>query len=163
VPAPVVVSIEVPQDRAEVFAVLEVLELHELFCDHFLFDWALYGTFGGAGQRVRARVKGANEIVEIEVMEVEPLVRTVERSIFQTSKRQGHGTYDLDALPDGGTRITFTFRWDVPAKVDRVLGPLVRRMMRTNNRTALERLAALLADDGFADARAARAARLGGT
>ena len=54
---PVTVSIDVPQDREEVFDFLDVLANHEQFTDHFLRDWSLQGPARGVGARARMRVK----------------------------------------------------------------------------------------------------------
>ena len=42
-PAPVTVSIEVPQPQREVFDFLDVMANHEPFTDHLMRDWELSG------------------------------------------------------------------------------------------------------------------------
>ena len=40
---PVTVSVDVPQQRREVFDYIDVLGNHERFTDHFLLDWQVSG------------------------------------------------------------------------------------------------------------------------
>ena len=42
-PQPVTVSIDVPQDRASVYAYLDVMANHEHFTDHMLTNWRVSG------------------------------------------------------------------------------------------------------------------------
>ena len=55
--------------------------------------------------------------------------------------RTGQGTYTLESLPDGGTRVAFEYRWLVAPRADRLLAPLVRSYLRRNNHIAMRRLA----------------------
>ena len=70
---PVSVSIEVPNEREDVYAFLDVLANHEPFTDHMMVDWEYSGprTGIGAGATAKVRAPGSNEIVEIRVVEVE--------------------------------------------------------------------------------------------
>ncbi len=79
-------------------------------------------------------------------IEAEAPTRIVERNTAAKAGRTGQGTYTLDPLPDGGTRITFEYRWIVAPMIDRLTAPLARAYIRRNNETAMRRLAALLAE-----------------
>lgn len=146
-PKPVTVSVDVPQDREAVFEFLDVMANHEPFNDHLMRDWELSGPPRGVGSKARVRTKalGMSDVVDIEVVEAEAPVRIVERNVAAKAGRTGQGTYVLDALPGGGTRITFEFRWIVAPLVDRVTAPLSRAYIRRNNETAMRRLAEQLA------------------
>ena len=146
-PAPVTVSVEVPTDMARAFDHLDVLANHEPFNDHLMRDWEVSGPARGVGSkaRVRTRALGVSDVVDIEVVEVEAPTRIVERNTARKAGRVGQGTYTLEPLPGGGTRITFEFRWIVAPLVDRLSAPLVRAFLRRNNATAMRRLAEQLA------------------
>jgi hypothetical protein len=147
VPAAVIVSVDVPQDRDTVFAFLDVMANHESFNDHLMRDWELSAPPSGIGSRARVKVRalGITDTVDIEVTDVEPPARIVERNVAQKAGRTGQGTYTLEALAGGGTRIGFEYRWIVAPLLDRLLSPLVRAYIRRNNTTSMQRLKAELA------------------
>ncbi|MEZ5245233.1 MAG: SRPBCC family protein [Acidimicrobiales bacterium] len=144
---PVTVSIDVPQPVHQVFDFLDVMANHEPFNDHLMRDWELSGPPRGVGSRarVRTRVFGMNDIVDIEVVESESSSRIVEVNVAAKAKRTGQGTYTLTSLPGGGTRITFEYRWIIAPAIDRLTAPLARTFIRRNNATAMRRLADQLA------------------
>jgi len=146
-PRPVIVSIDVPQDRADVFEFLDVMANHEPFTDHLMRDWELSGPDRGVGSkaRVRVRVLGMADVIEIEVVDAQRPTRIVERNRAARAGRVGQGTYTLEPLPDGGTRVTFEYRWIVVPVADRLTAPLARGVLRRNNAIALRRLAEQLA------------------
>jgi hypothetical protein len=150
IPKPVTVSVEVPQERARVFAFLDVMANHEPFTDHLLRDWELSGPDRGVGSRARVRTKalGVRDVVDIEVVDAEAPVRIVERNVAHKAGRTGEGTYLLQELPSGGTRIEFTYRWIEAPLADRVTAPLARAYIRRTNATAMRRLAEQLATTG---------------
>jgi hypothetical protein len=150
-PKPVTVTVDVPQDRERVFDFLDVMANHEGFNDHLMTDWELSGPARGVGSkaRVRTRALGVSDVVEFEVIEAERPVRIVERNVAAKAGRTGQGTYTLESLPTGGTRIAFEFRWIVTPLVDRLSAPLARAFLRRNNETAMRRLAAQLAGAGI--------------
>ena len=146
-PKPVTVSIDVPQDRERVYDFLDVLPNHEAFTDHLLRDWQLAGPDRGIGAkaRVHTRAFGVSDVVDIHVVDAEAPSRIVERNVAAKAGRPGEGTYRLHALPSGGTRIDFEYKWIVAPLADRVAAPLVRRFIRRANETAMRRLAERLA------------------
>ena len=146
-PKPVTVSIDVPHDREAVYDFLDVMANHEPFNDHLMRDWELTGPPRGVGSRARVRTKalGMSDTVDIEVVEAEAPSRIVERNVAAKAGRTGQGTYVLEPLPAGGTRITFEYRWLVTPLVDKVTAPLARSFIRRNNETAMRRLAEQLA------------------
>jgi len=139
---PVRVSIDVPQAREDVYDFLDVLANHELFTDHMLRDWRCEGPARGVGAKVRvtAVVGGRAEAVDVEVIEAERPVRNKERNVG-ASGRVATGTYTLDELPGGGTRITFESAWLRVPRAEALAAPLVRAMVRRGNQRSLERLA----------------------
>src|SRR5215211_3833232 len=107
---PVTVTIDVPQKREDVFEFLDVLANHEPFTDHMLVDWSLAGPPRGVGAKARVYSKagGRKMPVDIEVVESAAPARSVERNVSAKGKRIGRGTYELEELPTGGTRVSFT-------------------------------------------------------
>lgn len=146
-PRPVTVSIDVPHDPVTVFDFLDVMANHEPFNDHLMRDWELSGPARGLGSKARVHTKamGVSDVVDIEVVEVEPPRRIVEHNTAHKAGRVGQGTYTLEPLAGGGTRISFEFCWLVAPLADRLMTPLVRAFIRRNNATAMRRLKEQLA------------------
>lgn len=146
-PDPVTVSVDVPQSQTDVFAFLDVLANHESFTDHMLVDWSCSGPDRGVGAKARLNSKagGRLDAVEMEVIDARAPSTIVERNVSAKGKRVAHGTYELTALPGGGTRVAFTFSWQQAPLADRALAPLVRALLRKGNERAMERLAERLA------------------
>ena len=142
-PTPVTVSIDVPHDPETVFDFLDVMANHEPFNDHLMRDWVLSGPERGVGSRARVttRALGMSDVVDIEVVDAEAPTRIVERNTAARAGRTGEGTYELAALPGGGTRVTFEYRWIVAPLIDRLTAPVARAFIRRNNVTAMRRLA----------------------
>lgn len=145
---PVTASVDVPQRRAEVFDFLDVLGNHEAFTDHFLRDWELSGPASGVGARARMRAKapGADDRLELEVLASDPPRTTVEESVGAKGRRRTRGTYRLDELPTGGTRINFELEWLEAPLAERLAAPLTRTVVARANAKSLRRLAELLAE-----------------
>src|SRR3954447_25301469 len=99
-PAPVTVSIEVPQPPAEVFAFLDVMANHEPFTDHLMRDWELSGPARGVGSKARVHVRalGVSDTIDIEVVDAAAPERIVERNTAAKAGRVGQGTYTLEPL-----------------------------------------------------------------
>lgn len=146
-PKPVAVSIDVPQPPERVYDFLDVMAHHERFTDHLMRDWQLSGPERGVGSRARVTTKalGVSDVVDIEVIAAEAPRTIVERNVAQKAGRTGEGTYTLEPLPDGGTRITFEYRWVVAPLADRIGAPVVRSYLRKANETAMRRLREQLA------------------
>jgi uncharacterized protein YndB with AHSA1/START domain len=140
---PVTVSVDVPNEREDVYNYLDVLANHEAFTDHIMVKWETSGPRSGVGAKASAKIKapGSNEIVRIEVIDAEPPRRIVEESISAWGKRRTRGTYTLDDLPDGGTRISFELAWIEAPRNERMAPPLIRAFMRRTNGKAMRRLA----------------------
>jgi hypothetical protein len=144
---PITVSIDVPQSRDDVYAFLDVMPNHERFNDHMLLDWAYSGPDRGVGAKARVHTKtaGKTDTIDIEVIAGDPPRRIVEQNVGANGKRLGRGTFVLDALPGGGTRIAFEYAWRAAPRSERLLAPLVRTVMRGGLRKAMQRLAGQLA------------------
>ena len=145
-PKPVTVTITVPQDRARVYDFLDVMANHEPFTDHLLRDWKLSGPARGVGSKAQVSVRafGVSDVVDIEVVAADAPERIVERNVAAKAGRTAEGTYTLDELPGGGTRIAFEYRWIVAPLADRLTAPLSRAFIRRTNAKAMQRLAAQL-------------------
>jgi hypothetical protein len=145
---PVSVSVEVPTSPHEVYGFLEVLGNHEQFTDHFMVDWQLSGPRSGVGSKANVRVKATAEKdwTDVEIVEADSGRRLVEETIGGPSgRRRTRGTYLLEGLPDGGTRINFDLEFlEMPA-AERLMGPLNRAYVKRVNGRALKRLAERLA------------------
>jgi uncharacterized protein YndB with AHSA1/START domain len=137
------VSIDVPQDPVTVFDFLDVMANHEPFNDHLMREWELSGPPRGVGSkaRVQTRALGVRDVVDIEVIDAERPRRIVERNHAAKAGRTGEGTYTLEPIPSGGTRIQFEYRWVVTPLVDRMTAPMARAFIRRNNTIAMRRLA----------------------
>jgi hypothetical protein len=144
---PVRVSVDVPQDRDDVYAFLDVLANHESFTDHMLVDWECSGPDRGVGSKARVHTKigGRKDPVDIEVVAATPPSTIVERNVSAGGRRVGTGTYTLDPPPGGGTRITFEYAWRQAPLADRIGAPVIRTVLRHGNARAMQRLAGELA------------------
>jgi hypothetical protein len=60
--------------------------------------------------------------------------------------RRSRGTYLLDELADGGTRITFELAWLEAPLSERLMAPITRSVVGRANAKALRRLAEALAN-----------------
>jgi carbon monoxide dehydrogenase subunit G len=149
-PRPISVSIDVPRPRADVYAFLDVMANHEPFTDHMLVDWEYSGPTSGVGAkaRVRSSFGALSDHADIEVVAAEAPAKIVERNVSAKGRRVATGTYELADLPDGGTRVQFTYAWEQAPLPDRVLSPLVRGVLRRGNAKAMTRLAERLAPRG---------------
>jgi hypothetical protein len=145
--SPVTVSIDVPQPREEVYAFLDVMANHASFTDHMLTNWRVSGPATGVGARaaVTAKAGGRSEEVTFEVVEVEDGRMIRERNWASKGRRVATGTYVLSDLPSGGTHIEFTFAFEQVPASEKLLVPLMRRMIRTGNEKSMQRLAQELA------------------
>ena len=139
---PVTVSTTVPKSPQEVFEFLDVLANHEGFLNHMLTDWEFSGPGRGVGARARARanVTGSQDWTEFEVVEAGP-GRIVEDGVGSNGKRRTRGTYLLEELPDGGTKVSFELEWLEASRLERLAPPLTRAFTRRANGKAMRRLA----------------------
>jgi ribosome-associated toxin RatA of RatAB toxin-antitoxin module len=145
---PVAVSVEVPNPPPQVYEFLEVLANHERFMDHFMIDWELSGPPRGVGAKANVRVKATAEKdwTDVTVVEADPDRRLVEETVGgPRGKRRTRGTYRLESLPGGGTRITFVLEFVELPPGERLMGPLQRAYVRRVNRKGMKRLAEELA------------------
>jgi uncharacterized protein YndB with AHSA1/START domain len=144
---PVTVSVEVPQPREEVFEFLNVLANHASFLDHMLTDWKFSGPRGGVGAKAEAKanVPMSQDWTDFEIVEVEAPSRIVEDAVGLKAKRRTRGTYTLEQLPGGGTRISFELAWLEVARAEGLCPPLTRAFVKRPNGKALRRLAKQLA------------------
>jgi polyketide cyclase/dehydrase/lipid transport protein len=144
---PVRVTIDVPHPTPQVFDFLDVMRNHEPFTNHMLQDWEYSGPDRGVGSKARVTVKagGRSEKADIEVIAAERPTTIVEQNVSAGGKRIGTGTYTLEELPGGHTRIAFEYAWRRPLVSDRVAAPLIRAILRRGNQRAMERLAEQLA------------------
>jgi hypothetical protein len=111
-------------------------------------DWEFSGAERGvgAGARMRFKKPGRPDWMNLEVIEAEPPRRSVEETISAGGRRRTRGTYVLDELPGGGTRINFELAWLEAPLSDRLAAPLVRALLERGNARAMRRLAAQLGD-----------------
>lgn len=140
---PVAVSTTVAKPPVEVFEFLDLLANHESFLDHYLVDWDFSGPQRGVGARARARVDapGSQDHFEFEVTESEQPRLLSERGVSSGGKRRTQGTYRLEELPDGGTRIEFELAFQELPRSERLVPPLTRAFAKRVNAKALRRLA----------------------
>ena len=144
---PVDVTIEVPDPPEEVYDFLDVMANHEPFTNHMLRNWEYSGPDRGVGSkaRVKAVAAGRTDTIDIEVVSAERPKTIVERNVGAGGRRVANGTYTLEALPSGGTRIVFEYAWRQAPRSERLASPLVRAVLRRANQRAMQRLAEQLA------------------
>lgn len=144
---PVTVAIDVPHTPAQIYDFLDVMAHHERFTDHYLTNWRYSGPGRGTGAcaTVTAALGGTRADVTIEVVEAEAPRRIVERNVSAGGRRRAHGTYTIEPLETGRSRVSFTYSWLRAPLADRLLAPFVRGAMRNANRTVMRRLAEELA------------------
>jgi hypothetical protein len=140
---PVITTATVPQPRTEVFEFLNVLANHRRFTDHFLVDWETSGPRSGVGACARMRVKkpGPADWLDMEVVAADRPHTSVEESVSAKGRRRTRGTYVLEEVPGGGTRISFELAWLAAPVSERLVAPLTRWVVRRNNQRSLRRLA----------------------
>jgi hypothetical protein len=140
---PVTVSTTVEKPVAEVYEFLDLLANHEAFNDHMLVDWDFSGPRRGVGAQARARANtiGSQDWTDFEIVAAEEPGRIVEEGVGNKGKRHTRGTYRLEELPDGGTKISFELEWLEAAKAERLAPPLIRAFVRRSNGKAMRRLA----------------------
>lgn len=143
---PVTVEAVVARPPLEVFGFLDALANHERFLDHYLIDWEFSGPQRGVGAKARARVDApaSQDHFEFEVTEAEAPARIVEQGVSSGGKRETRGTYRLEPLADGGTRIEFELDFLQLPRSERLIPPLTRAFAKRVNAKAMRRLAKLL-------------------
>lgn len=140
---PVIVSTTVAKPVAEVYEFLDLLANHEGFMDHMLVDWKFSGSARGVGAQAQARANtiGSQDWTEFEIVEAEPPSRIVEEGVGAGGKRHTRGTYLLEELPDGRTRVSFQLEWLKASRLERLGAPLIRAFVRRTDGKAMRRLA----------------------
>jgi hypothetical protein len=130
-----------------VYDFLDVMANHEPFTNHMLQDWEYSGPTRGIGAKakVRATLGGRSEPVEIEVIAAERPKTIVEQNVGAGGRRIATGTYTLEQLPNGETRIAFEYAWKQAPLSERLAAPLVRAILTAANKRAMARLAEHLA------------------
>lgn len=146
---PVTVSVTVAKSREEVFDYLDLLANHEEFLGHMFKKWTYSGPPRGVGAKGQATVNapGSNEVAEFEVVESVRPERTVEEGVSAKGKRRTRGTYRLEELPGGGTKIEFELLLTEAPRSERLIPPLSRAFLRRPLDKAMRRLAKQL-DEG---------------
>jgi hypothetical protein len=138
---PVTVSISAAQSPHEVFAFLDAVGHHDVFTDHFLVDWELSGPRSAVGATARMRVKrpGPDDWLEMAVVASEPPRVTCEESVGARGRRRTRGTTASGSCrrPAPGSASSF---WLEAPLIERLTGPLIRRVMRRDNQRSLRRL-----------------------
>lgn len=132
------------------FDFLDVMSNHAPFTDHMLDQWEYSGPSRGVGAKAKvvATLAGRREPIDMQVIAAERPRTIVEQNVGAGGRRVATGTYRLDPLANGGTRITFEYAWKQAPVSERLAAPLVRKMLASANRRALVRLAEQL-DDVF--------------
>ncbi len=157
------VSTNVPYPREEVFDFLDVMANHEPFTNHMLRDWEYSGPGRGVGSkaRVKAIAGGRTDTIEIQVVSAERPTRIVEQNTGAGGRRVANGTYTLEQLSTGGTKINFEYSWQQAPLSERLMSPIVRSILRRGNEQAMDRLARQIAALKEADGVAAPNSGLG--
>jgi carbon monoxide dehydrogenase subunit G len=141
------VTTDVPFPREDVYDFLDVMANHEPFTNHVMQDWEYSGPERGIGSKARVKVKagGRTDTVDIEVVAAERPSTIVEQNVGAGGRRIANGTYILESLGGGSTRIVFEYAWQQAPLSERLASPVVRSVLRRANQRAMERLAEQLA------------------
>jgi hypothetical protein len=142
-------SVDVPYPCEEVYDFLDVMANHEPFTNHMMRDWEYSGPDRGVGSRARVAADlggGRTDIVEIEVISAERPATITEQNTGAGGRRVANGTYFLQKLPAGHTRVTFEYSWQRAPLSERLAAPLVRSVTRRRTQRAMKRLAQELAN-----------------
>ena len=149
---PVTVSETIGIPRDEVFEYLADIANHSEFTDHYLKDFRLtrensYGL--GAGARFKVKARGNRfpwgDATFIEVKAPERIVERGSGGKFNRVKTLG--TFDLEALSNTSTKVSFTFESNPPKITDKFLESLgARGHIKRQNGKAMRRLRAILED-----------------
>src|SRR5581483_6930175 len=128
-----------------------------------MVDWKLSGPAAGVGAKARVRVKspGPDDWLDMTVISGDRPRTTTEESVGAGGKRRTRGTYTLEELPDGGTRITFELAWLEAPLSERLAAPISRTVVGRANAKALRRLADVLADNEKEEARGSASSQRG--
>ncbi len=145
---PVTVTHEVPYTREQVYDFLDVMANHEPFTNHMLTDWQYSGPDRGVGSkaRVQTSVGGRTDAIDIEVIAADRPNTIVEQNVGAKGRRRANGTYTLQEIPGGGTRIVFEYKWNRAPLLERLAAPIVRTVLRRGNERAMHQLAEQLAE-----------------
>lgn len=157
-------TVTIARPREEVFEYLADIANHAEFCDHYLVDWRLtredsYGRGAGASFRVRAPMNrfGWADVAFTEVQRPRLIVEKGRTGKFNRIRTLG--TYELEPVGSGSTRVTFTFESEPGNLADRLGESLgARGWLRRKNARAMRRLAAILEEDRSRGERATVAA-----
>jgi hypothetical protein len=139
---PVTVLATMPKASHEVSEFLEVLANHEAFMDLMYVDWKFTGPSRGVGAKAQARANapGSQDWTDFEIVEAGPN-RIVEEAVGAGGKRSTRGTWLLEELPDGQTRVSLEIAWNKASRLERRFPPFARAFMRRANAKAMRRLA----------------------
>lgn len=145
---PVTVSTTIGRDPDQVYAFLDVMANHERFNDHLMTDWEYSGPPTGLGARATAMAKmaGRREPVELEVIETTVATTIVERNVSHRGVRVATGTYRIAPGSGGGAKVSFEYAWQHAPRIERLLAPLVRALMRSALQRSMDRLAEQLSE-----------------
>ena len=140
---PIRVTTTVPYAPEPVYDFLDVMWLVNGSWFAMLGDWEYLGPERGIGAKakVTATLGGRSELVEIEVIAAERPKTIVEQNVGAGGRRIATGTYTLELLATGETRIAFEYEWKHAPLSERVAAPFVRAILTAANRRALARLA----------------------
>jgi hypothetical protein len=145
---PVIVRTTIDRDPDEVYAFLDVIANHERFNGHLMSDWEYSGPPTGLGAKATAiaKVAGRHGPLEIEVIETTVATTIVERYVSHGGVRLTTGTYRIAPGPGGGAKVTYEYAWQRAPRIERMLSPLVRALMRSALQRSMDRLAEQLSD-----------------
>lgn len=145
---PVTVSTTIERDPDQVYAFLDVMANHERFNDHLMTDWEYSGPPTGLGAKATAMAKmaGRREPVELEVIETTVATTIVERNVSHRGVRVAIGTYRIAPESDGAAKVSFEYAWQHAPRIERLLAPLVRALMRSALQRSMDRLAEQLSE-----------------
>jgi carbon monoxide dehydrogenase subunit G len=95
---------------------------------------------------VQVKAGGRTDVIDIEVVSATRPTQIIEQNVGAGARRRATGTYNLQARPDGGTRIEFVYAWQQAPLSERIAAPLVRGILRRGNARAMQRLAERLSE-----------------
>ena len=82
---------------------------------------------------MRVKTPGRAGWMDLEVIDAHPPWRSTEESVGARGRRRTRGTYTLEELAEGGTRITFELEWLRMPLSERLAAPLTRGVVRRSS------------------------------
>ncbi len=141
-------SVRIQRPREAVHALLVDLARRPEFLDHFLADWTVTSAASSSGTGARARLRakggGADDELQLEIVDVTPQRIAETARGGRGGRRLWHLSYELDDVSSGATQVRFCIELRECSRLDRLSWPLMRSHLERQYGQAMLRLKRLL-------------------